>query len=400
MVDVARAAGVSQKTVSRVINGEQAVSAHTRARVVEAVAQLGYRPHAAARLLAQEKAGNQVPSPAVVPRPGVTVQDVAGRAGVPARTVSRALGPGAEVTASVRAAVLSAVDELVNGVRVGSLSPAVGRERRIGVLAHQLTATGPAGNLAAAMTELREAGYDLDVIPVADDQDDDQTRLAVVAAVLTMARGSCGVLAMAQTETVRSSLLAVDAAVPVYVDDLLDVGPPDSPGAEGLIGQAAAAHLLQRGHRVVAHLPGPHGSLPALNRRQAFCTAVEAAGATHLTWSPGDWSASSGYAVAAGADLGDATAVFVSNDAMAIGALTALAERGVDVPGRMAVLGVDDLPESAFTNPPLTSVRHDLAAEGRLAARVLLAHITDRPKPDPSLHLRVDVRARASTLTN
>jgi LacI family transcriptional regulator len=66
------------------------------------------------------------------------------------------------------------------------------------------------------------------------------------------------------------------------------------------------------------------------------------------------------------------TAIFAANDAMAIGALSALAEAGVPVPDEMAVAGFDDIPMARYMHPPLSTVRVDISALGERAARRLL----------------------------
>ncbi len=63
--------------------------------------------------------------------------------------------------------------------------------------------------------------------------------------------------------------------------------------------------------------------------------------------------------------------MFVANDHMAIGVLRALSEAGRDVPGEFSVVGFDDIPESGFLIPPLTTVRQDFTAVGRLAIDTL-----------------------------
>jgi DNA-binding LacI/PurR family transcriptional regulator len=87
---------------------------------------------------------------------------------------------------------------------------------------------------------------------------------------------------------------------------------------------------------------------------------------------PGDWTAASGYAAGQRIAVDEAaTAVFVANDHMAIGVLRALSEAGRSVPGDLSVVGFDDLPESGYLIPPLTTVRQDFRAVGRRAIDVL-----------------------------
>ncbi|MFD2350026.1 substrate-binding domain-containing protein [Nonomuraea ferruginea] len=72
------------------------------------------------------------------------------------------------------------------------------------------------------------------------------------------------------------------------------------------------------------------------------------------------------------------TAVFVANDQMALGVLRAFTEKGVRVPGQVSVVGFDDIPESAFFSPPLTTIRQDFGAVGRHSIGVLLRQIEAR----------------------
>jgi DNA-binding LacI/PurR family transcriptional regulator len=110
----------------------------------------------------------------------------------------------------------------------------------------------------------------------------------------------------------------------------------------------------------------------------------------------GDWSADSGY------DLGrrlaarrDVTAVFVSNDQMALGVLHALHEAGRPVPDEVSVVGYDDIPEAAHLLPPLTTVRTDFAEIGTRSLRLLLNRIdgsTEPPKPESLVPVDLVVR--------
>jgi DNA-binding LacI/PurR family transcriptional regulator len=109
----------------------------------------------------------------------------------------------------------------------------------------------------------------------------------------------------------------------------------------------------------------------------------------------GDWSARSCYE--AGqllSQISDATAIFVANDHMALGALRALHERGRRVPEDVAVVGFDDTPESAYFIPPLTTVRQDFERVGRAAVQLLVDQLStgttrrDRVVIDPELICR------------
>ncbi|GAB2693614.1 DNA-binding LacI/PurR family transcriptional regulator [Microbacterium marinum] len=88
----------------------------------------------------------------------------------------------------------------------------------------------------------------------------------------------------------------------------------------------------------------------------------------------GDWSAPSGHEIGTVLEAEPDTAVFVGNDHMAIGLLSALRGRGLRVPEDVGVVGFDDVPEAAYLAPALTTVRQDFRALGELMMqKVLLA---------------------------
>ncbi len=77
------------------------------------------------------------------------------------------------------------------------------------------------------------------------------------------------------------------------------------------------------------------------------------------------------------------TAVVAGNDQMALGAVRALTVAGLRVPRDVSVVGVDDIPEAAFLQPPLTTLHLNFAAQGRAAVLQLLARVDGSPGPEP-----------------
>jgi DNA-binding LacI/PurR family transcriptional regulator len=93
------------------------------------------------------------------------------------------------------------------------------------------------------------------------------------------------------------------------------------------------------------------------------------------------------------------TAIVAANDHMALGALRALHAKGIRVPEQCSVVGYDDLPESRFFEPPLTTVRHDFAGQGARCVEVLSSMIKGQPF-EPALQLlRPELVIRESTAT-
>jgi DNA-binding LacI/PurR family transcriptional regulator len=178
----------------------------------------------------------------------------------------------------------------------------------------------------------------------------------------------------------------------------------DSAGAE-----AAANHLLELGHRRIAILVLPPARAqmsytPTANRRLAgYRAAIEAAGA------PAPLSITAGISVSAGmrafASLPSGreapTGLLAMSDMAAIGVLSSAQSRGVRVPVDLSVVGFDDLPISAWTNPPLTTVRQPIVEKGRLAARILIQRMNGKVVDSPApLSTTLVVRGSTSEAKN
>jgi DNA-binding LacI/PurR family transcriptional regulator len=331
LIDVARAAGVSHQTVSRVLNEHPQVREETRRRVRAAMAELQYRPNHAARTLV------------------------------------------------------------------------TGRSRTLGVVATHTTLFGPASVVAAFEQAAAAAGFSvfLHTVPTPDEG---SVRAAVERAL------DHGVAALAVVVPVGSAATALnglDAGVPV-----VRLGGEAPPGSAGVgIDQHAGArdatrHLLALGHRTVWHVAGPAGWSDSAARAAGWRAALAEAGAeAPLVVPAADWGATSG--LAAGrlllAARPEVTAVFAANDSLALGVLQALHERGLDVPGRVSVVGFDDVPEAAHFLPPLTTVSCDFQGVAQEALRLLLDHLRPGSWTDARLRdtrPRLVVRASTAPPTN
>lgn len=325
MADVARMAGVSKQTVSRVLNDHPAVRPETREAVLEAMRTLGYRPSRSARSLAS------------------------------------------------------------------------GRTRMLGVISFDAARYGPASILTAINTAAQEAGYLVSSIAL-DTADHD----TVVEAVDRLsAEGADGVIAIAPQLWVGKALAETTGlGTPLVVlENALDDATPLVTGDSRTGARKATEHLLGLGHATVWHIAGPTGWTSADHRLASWQSTLRAAGAAVPAPLVGDWSADSGY------DLGrrlarrpEVTAVFASNDQMALGLLHALHESGRSVPGEVSVTGYDDIPEAAHFLPPLTTVRTDFAEIGTRSLRLLLDRI-DGPGELPRVDtlVPVDLVVRASS---
>ncbi|MEW1959694.1 LacI family DNA-binding transcriptional regulator [Kineococcus sp. NPDC059986] len=301
-----------------------------------------------------------------------TIYDVAELAGVSHITVSRFLSGFSGMRAATRERVAAAVAELDYTPNPMGRSLRLQRIDRIAYLADRLDEYGPSQLLLGALSAARARGYILDVVPTGEGV------LSVDAAVDLVGRERvAGIVLSGRTEPARSVLTRRAFSVPVVEDFELHVAGTSTPVDEW-VGQIAAEHLLAQGHRRVALLEGPAAWAASSSRAGGFRAALARGGGSVLVVETGDWSPRSGYEATTrmlSAGLGDATALGVANDAMALGALSALFDAGIRVPEDLAVIGVDDLPQAAYARPGLSTVAVDHAAEGRHVVDALVDRI-------------------------
>ncbi len=155
---------------------------------------------------------------------------------------------------------------------------------------------------------------------------------------------------------------------------------------------AIVTHLAKKhAYKRLAFLRGPVGQQEADERYQAFCDALAEYG---LELNPGlvlqgDYSIDSG-AQALQEFLAreplTCDAIVSSNDSMAVGAMGVLQAHGIRIPEQVALTGFDDV-EARFAGVPLTSVRQDICAQGRLAAHTLLSQIAGQPVSEKNISL-------------
>jgi DNA-binding LacI/PurR family transcriptional regulator len=314
----------------------------------------------------------------------VSMADVARLAGVSSQTVSRVSNGHPGVIESTREQVLAAMREL--GYRPNSAARALryGQFNTIGVILFGLASTGNSRTVEAIATHAAAEGYAITLIPL-----DMPTQDNVLGAFTRMGELAVdAVIVILEIHLLDAATVTLPPGVHVVVVDS-DAGDRysvvDTDQADGA--RQAVRHLLDLGHHTVWHVTGPQTSFASQRRTLAWRTTLEEAGRPVPGPLHGDWSAESGYAAGlALAARPDCTAVFVSNDQMALGVLRALHERGRAVPREISVVGFDDIPDAAHFVPPLTTVHQDFAEVGRRCVQQVLLQIregqTARPGTD------------------
>lgn len=315
--DIARACGVSYPTVSHALNGTRPVSEATRQKVLEAVEQLNYHPNALARGLLKK--------------------------------------------------------------RVNTLSVLFPHSQGCFVLNHHL---GPImdGIVSVAMSQEQSV-----MLSMASEFRESPRRL----------RHHCdgrsdGLLIVGQPTDSPFVQALRQAQLPfVCIDEAREDADVPCVDAD----QVGAAHaltkyLLERGHRRIAALPGDADHVSTLLRLEGYRHALRQHGIPIEDGLvlPGDYSNQSGYDRAGRildtfASPSRPTALACMSDNIALGALQALAERGLSVPEEMSVAGIDDVAAAATSSPPLTTVRLAFREMGERATEMLLAQIHGEDVP-------------------
>jgi DNA-binding LacI/PurR family transcriptional regulator len=325
-------------------------------------------------------AGPLEPSLLSAPPRAATIYDVAQAAGVSHQTVSRFLKGFDGIRPETRDKVTRALDELDYRPNLTARSLKSGRSHRIGALTHDISLVGPIRIAEGASAAAREAGYVLDLVSL----DVHNPRAIEESLELLTQHELAGVLALASTDQMRRAFETTKFRVPAYVyseaDDAASGHRSDL--AENGI-PAVLEYLAGLGHRSFVHIAGPENWSPSRNRLLAFEVAVESQGLHNAGVLFGDWSAKSAYeAISALPALPHATAYLASNDQMALGAMLALKEHGLRIPQDVSVVGIDDIPEAAYFDPPLTTLRLDFESRGRQSLLTLLARIERTEPPE------------------
>lgn len=296
------------------------------------------------------------------------MRDVAARAGVSRQTVSRVLNNHPDVAAATKERVYAAMSAL--DYRMNNAARALGtrRSRTLGVLASDGLQYGPSRSLAALEASAREAGYWVSAV-FADATD----TAAVVAAVdHLVVQGVEGIVVVAPHVQTLEALAVLHIDLPVVTLHSAGLGDTGLSVDHGAGARLAVAVLADAGHTNIAHLAGPPDWLEAEWRADGVAAELAARGLTPGPVIAGDWSAGSGYAAIDVVRRSGATAVFVANDQMALGLLSALHEAGLVVPDDVSVVGFDDSPDAAYYWPPLTTVRQDFDELARRAVAVVI----------------------------
>jgi LacI family transcriptional regulator len=330
----------------------------------------------------------------------ITIADVAARAKVSKTTVSRVLNGKGELDESTAARVRAVIDELGYVPSSRAVGLARGRTRVVGMLVPSLTWPWMGEVLQGAVDVLESERYGL-LLFTCNRGDESMRQFGAQVS----AKSFDGLLVIEPEGTLGYIANLHRRGLPVVLIDDRDQtsGEIPSVGTTNHDGAASAArHLLEIGRTKPLVIAGP-ARFGCTQQRLAGLASVFADAGHPIPAErvhQGDFTHACGAegVVAALRSGSDFDAVFAHNDLSAIGAMQALLDSGRRIPQDVAVVGFDDIPTAAHTQPSLTTVHQPLREMGEAAARTLLAHFEGTPLPSRPIVIPASFTTRASTV--
>ncbi|MEU5607246.1 LacI family DNA-binding transcriptional regulator [Streptomyces sparsogenes] len=329
LADIAAQAGVSEATVSRVLNGKPGVATGTRESVLAALDVLGYER--------------------------------------PVRLRTRSAGLVGLITPELDNPIFPALAQVIG--------QALTRQGYTPVLATQMPGGSTEDELTEMLVDRNVSGIiyvsGLHADTTADTHRYDQLRL----------QGMPFVLINGFSPRIRAPFVSTDDRAAT---------------------QLAVTHLASLGHTRIGLAVGPRRFVPVQRKIEGFRTGMH----ERLGLAPEKseeliqhslYTMEGGQAAATALLAQGCTAIVCASDMMALGAIRAARQAGLRVPQDVSVVGFDDSPLIAFTDPPLTTIRQPVQAMGQAAVRAVLEEIGGTPAPHTEFVFMPELVVRGST---
>jgi LacI family transcriptional regulator len=321
----------------------------------------------------------------------VTIREIADRAGVSIATVSRVLNGRGDVSDETRELVSRVIQENGYSANRSARSLPGGRTGLVAFLVPLVFPAYFSYLLAGAAQALSEQSMQIVLSPTMNEL---EREVSVLDRMPGLTDGALIVLPQESSEELE--LLLDRGYLFVVLDPLLplDARIPSVSAAHTSGADQATRHLLQLGHRRIAHITGPAGWVATEGRRRGYRAALAAAGilpdpALEVEAIP---EIKPGREAAEHLlDLPEPpTAIAAFNDNIAIGVIQAARARGMTVPEDLSVVGFDDVEHATIVTPALTTVRQPLAEMGRTAVSLLM-RLLERQRFE-TLHVELATR--------
>ncbi len=312
----------------------------------------------------------------------VTIKDVAQAAGVSTQTVSRVMNKFSYVSEETRKRVEAVVEQL--GYHPSTLARSLIQQRSytLGMVTFALKHMGPSRTLTGITDKADELGFML-LMKELDNFDTTKTDEAINS---LLARQVDGIVWL--VPEIRDNHFWINKRMEEISIPVLFIAMRPRPGISSLSTDnfqgavMATRHLLDCGRKKIGHISGPMGWWEADERKRGWLETLRAAGFNpseeHCT--EGNWSSASGEQafIQLLQSFPDMDAVFVANDQMALSVLRESCRRGISIPSQLAVIGFDNMPESAYFYPSLTTISQDFQLLGEQAVQNVVEMIHAR----------------------
>ena len=305
------------------------------------------------------------------------IYDVARLAKVSHQTVSRVLNKNPSIRPETEARVEKAMASLGYRPNLAARALASSRTHMLGILSSDTDFTGPAAMVHHMEMAARQNGYF--AVSLGIDANDPKSVKDGIEHFMKLAVEGIAVVTpkLEAVELVRSQLNGIPVVTldSMYRMDELAVTVDNFAG-----GVTATTHLIELGHRNIVHISGPKGWFESTTRAAGYTSTMLTSNLIPQVID-GDWEISTGYRIGRELDVmgKGITAMFIANDRMALGFMRAMREKGVNIPGDLSIVGFDDLDETAYWSPPLTTLRQDFKELGSRAMELLMGEIAGKP---------------------
>ncbi len=327
-----------------------------------------------------------------------TVKDVAAQAGVSIATVSRVLSGKGGVRRELAERVRKAVQELDYHPNLSARRLRKRESKIIGVLVPDIQIPFFASIVVGIDKILQEAGYLLLLGNTNDTLAGEQTHISIflgedVSGIIFAATNAQDTSNYQRLLDLGIPLVAIDRSPGSLDVDTIQVD--NAPAAS-----QATLHLIQEGHQRIALISGPSTISTAIERQLGYEQALRTAGLSlDPRWiQPGHYTHEGGYramqAIMESADR--PTAVVITNQVMALGALQFVHERGYEIPCDIAIISFDDMAWASALRPPLTVISQPEMEMGTLAAQLIVARIREPSSSIKHITLKTKLILRAS----
>jgi DNA-binding LacI/PurR family transcriptional regulator len=311
------------------------------------------------------------------PKPArATIKEVASAAGVSTQTVSRVINGRPDVSPGTRERVQNAIEQMRYQPSALARSLIQQRSYTLGVVTAGLKYIGPSRTLSGIAEAAEQAGYAL-LLKELPRFDADNIEPIFDALLSRHVDGIIWAVPEVGENRKPFSSLPLQLGVPiVYITmeprDGLSVVSVDN----YLGGRMATAHLIEQGYRHIGHISGPLDWWEARQRMAGWKDTLREHGmeAGEQHWEEGNWSSASGIQAAEKLfkQYPEMDAIFVANDQMALSVLQSVCVQGPRIPDDLGIVGFDDIPESPYFQPPLTTIQQDQYNVARLAMEEII----------------------------